>query len=360
VRDRVFTFWVSSRGGRPDEEELDLAERVLAAAPPDIPVLGWWESGPDPGLEEYRGVGLAGEYGKLTLGSDWQANLSVLSGVPVDAGEAARARPVRGGPPPLDARKVYLCFVVVDSGDAPNYWHMVQRDVWSDPQRGRIPIAWSLAPAAVEMMPSVMAWFFRAATPNDHFVLALSGAGYAHPYRAFMERTADPEAAWRGFLALTRDAMDRLGIRDVCLYTDAWLPFERERRDAVTRRFVSGLKGPDLLILGLGRDENALDLGPGYDLDGTLVTHVVTRWNTGSDSREVSNNDWLMDEILSHTPRERPAFLVVHPLSWSYYPSDLVSVLEQLGDDYVAVSPADLRALYRQAEAGRKGVDAAK
>jgi len=34
--------------------------------------------------------------------------------------------------------------------------------------------------------------------------------------------------------------------------------------------------------------------------------------------------------------------MFVHALSWSYHPSDLVAVAEKLGEDYVAVSPAEL------------------
>jgi hypothetical protein len=103
-----------------------------------------------------------------------------------------------------------------------------------------------------------------------------------------------------------------------------------------------------MLIMGLGRDENAIQLGPNYLIGprNVMVSHVVTRWNSNNVSRNDRNNEWLASEIRKNTPAQRPAFITVHPLSWSYWPSDLVNVMNRLGSDYVAVSPEALRKLY--------------
>jgi hypothetical protein len=100
--------------------------------------------------------------------------------------------------------------------------------------------------------------------------------------------------------------------------------------------------------MGMGRDEGIIESGHNYTIgeENTLVSHVVTRWDATSIGRSEKNNKWLIDEIVRNTPAQRPAFITVHALSWAYYPSDLVSVLEGLGDDYVAVSLDDYRKLY--------------
>ena len=350
VRHKVFTFWI--RGGRNPEamRERAFAEKLFAAAPVNIPVIGFWYSGKDPGINEYHGVGLAGEYGKLTLPCDWTSNLTLLSGISVDLAKCVakyQARPARPAPP-LEQDKAYLSFDILDSGDAPVYWHGVQHKVWQDPKRGSLPIAWSFAPAAAELMPSVIEWFYDRATPNDHFFMALSGAGYVHPYRNFMARTPDPEAAWRDYLALTRHYMEAFRLDTLVLYTNAWKTYDRRIHDPVTRRFTRALPQLDTLILGMGRDEGIDPAHRNYLMGGheTLVSHVITRWNAAGIGRSAANNQWLVNEIRTHTPAQRPAFVHVHALSWSYFPSDLAEVLQGLGTEYVAVSPAELKALF--------------
>ena len=358
VSNRVFTFWVT--GEDHDEAafadhdaERQVAQEVLAASPSNIPIIGWWGAEEDPGLSEYGGVGWAGEYGKLTVGCNWQTNLSLLSGIPVDVDAVmGRFRKRKEAAPSVetDGNKVYISYVVMESGDSPTYWQHIQKRVWDDPKRGTIPIGWTITPTLFETLPSVGEWFLDQAKPNDHFVLALSGWGYCHPYRDFMAKTVDPEAAWRAYLETTGNAMHRLGITDLGLYTDAWRPFRRAERDDVTRRFTEGIPGLRLLILGMGRDDEITESSPHYCLGDTVVSHVFTRWDAENIGRSESNNEWLANEIRERTPAARPAFMFVHPLSWSYYPSDLVDITERLGEDYVAVSPGVLSGLVRASQ----------
>jgi hypothetical protein len=297
------------------------------------------------------GCRLAGRYGKITHACDWAANFSFLSGVP------ATPRPMRETPPPtpatVQAQKVYLSFVVMESGDAPAYWYDVQEHVWNDPARGTIPIAWTLAPASWELLPSVMEWFREQATPLDEFTLALSGAGYVHPYREFLTRTPDPEAAWKEYLGLTSAYARAYGLDSLGLYTDAWFPFDRSLRDPVTERFAA-LPGIEILVLGMGRDGDALPNNGFYRLgpSGTWVAHVGTRWDPANVGRSPANNAWLAQEIRDRVPEDRdgPVFIVVHPLSWSYHPSDLVDVMDRLGPDYQAVPLHALHDLWTQAD----------
>ena len=358
VRNKVFTLWVTGKnaqdGVKSDyEQEKAVLERVLAASPDNIPIIGWWGgTGKDDGMTEYGGVGLAGEYGKMTVACNWQANLSLLSGIPVDVNKIAANYATRPRPPAptLDKSKVYLSFVIIESGDAPAYWAHVQKNVWEDPKRGSIPIGWSFGPALLEMMPSVAEWFFERIGPNDHLFLAPSGPYYTHPYRNYLVKTREPEAAWKRTLALTQRYMDLLNIRDLSLYTDAWIPFDRAARDATTQRFTNGLKNLDSLILGMGRDDAITEKTPQYFMgdNRVLVSHVFTRWDAANVGRNEKNIQWLADEIKAHTPAVRPAFMHVHPLSWSYHPSDLVAVLDKLGPEYVVISPTDFRAMILQ------------
>lgn len=362
VRQRVFTFWVSA----PDTEEKPnphsareraLAEKVLAASPPNTPVLGFWYSGPDPGLNEYDGVGLAGEYGKLTVVSDWCANLSLLGGVPVDFGGIAAAQRARqeAAAPPLEPDKVYIGFNVVESGDAPCYLQTRQTEVWADPARGRVPIGWGLGLGALELMPPVAGHLLETATPNDHWFAAISGAGYVHPYRAFMARTPDPEAAWAEYLGLTDRLMRRAGLAELGLYTDAWKPFDRAAMDPVTRRFAGGVPEARLLMLGMGRDDGMNAENGTYSVGGrdVMTAHILTRWPTDYAKLDrAARIERLAAEIREQTPAARPAFMQVMALSWAYGPGEIADTLAALGPEYRAVSLPQYRQLHR---AGRGG-----
>lgn len=359
VRHRVFTFWASAPGtaGKPNPahaRERALVEKVLAASPPNIPVLGFWYSGPDPGLNEYDGVGLAGEYGKITVVSDWASNLSLLGGVPVDfAPLAAAQRQRRAAPvPELEPDKVYIGFNVVESGDAPSYLQTRQTEIWADPARGRVPIGWGMGLGAIELMPPVAAHLLETATPNDHWFAAISGAGYVHPYRRFMARTPDPEAAWAGYLSLTESLMRRAGFSELGLYTDSWKPYDRKVMDPVTLRFAEGVPAAELLMPGMGRDGDMAAADGTYTLGGrdVMVAHILTRWPVDYAALDRETRiARLVDEIRERTPAARPAFMQVMALSWAYGPGEIADTVHRLGPDYRAVSLPEYRQLWRSA-----------
>jgi len=360
IRNKVFTFWVTSytMDDPPKSDynaEKIFLEQLLAASPENIPVIGFWYNGASaPGIGETEGVRLSTKYGKLTTASAWPTNLSLISGTQVDwqlVLAQYNSRPVRPCPQ-LDLTKVYICFDIVDSGDAPGYWMYQQYNVWQDSNRGNVPINWSLGPGAIELMPAIMEWFYTQAEPNDNFYMGLSGAGYAFPYNDFMANATNPDAAWGDYLSLTQHYVDSLGLSQIGLYTNiGWFCFNRVTQTPITRRFANGLKNVETLLLGLGRDDCVY---PDFnymmgDNNDVLVSHITTRWNTSDISRSHANNVWLADDIRNNTPTGRPAFMHVMALSWSYYPSDLLDVLNELGDEYVAVSAADFKSLYMQA-----------
>lgn len=343
VQNRVFTFWVTKPGAPGHEEQRALLCRTLEAAPANIPVLGFWYSGVDEGLNEYTGLGLAGEYGKWTVVSDWCANLSLLAGVRAQCAEAVKAYERRLAHPaaPPGPKRVYVCVDVVESGDAPCYLQNRQYVVWRDPARGTIPINWSMAPAAFELMPSIAEYYYREATPNDRLYLSISGAAYTHPYRSFNGKTKRPESAWRAYLRETARAMRRMHSAEVGLYTDSWKPFDRAACDEITRRFAENLPALRTLVLGMGRDADRTADNGNYVLGQppVLITHILTRWPVDYASRTREQNvQWLVDELRANTPATRPAFMSIMALSWAYAPSDIAEVFARLDPEYVPLT----------------------
>jgi len=357
---KVFTFWITGEDKADGKTSNHASERaaveaVLLETPANAPVLGFWFSGTDHGINEYSGVGLAGETGQYTVVTSLSSNTSLLSGIRVDWPAAVRryeATLAKRERPKLQPDKVYVCFEFTESGDSPFYLQHVQWREWQDPARGKLPFNWNVGPMVLEMAPAIMEYFYGEATPNDFFYVALSGAGYNHPYRNLFGRLADPDAAWRDYVALTRAYMRRMGLPDLQLYTDAWFPFDRARKDPVTLRFVDGIPELRSIVLGMGRDGELTGDDGNYRLGkrGVLVSHCLTRWDPeyGSRTRE-QNIEWLVNDIKAHAPTRRPGFMHAMVLSWGYDPTEYTEVVRRLGHEYVPVTIAEYVRLYGEA-----------
>lgn len=368
VANRIFTFWVTGPGGdslpgADSGAEEAFAVRLFESAPANIPVIGFWTAGEDvdDGLQEYKGVGLAGRYGKLTVVSDLVTNGSFLSGVRVDIDKAVADYLARRAKerPTLDPRKIYICFNQTESGDAPTYLQFARYSRWqNDPKRGRMPINWCLGPSTLDFLPPLAEWVYDHATANDYIFASLSGAAYVHPYRDFQANTPDPEAAWREYLALTRSYMRRMRCPTLSLYTEAGKPFDRVRFDPITRRFADAIPELRTLVMGMTRDTGIDATNANYMLGErpVLVSHILTRWRGANEvAPGESEVQWLAREIQRFTPHERPAFMQVMALSWKFRASDIVAVREILAEEYVPVSIPDLDCLFRKHLRDREG-----
>jgi hypothetical protein len=84
--------------------------------------------------------------------------------------------------------------------DASSWLSQITPTIWDDPNRGQVPMMWSISPVLSERVP--MAWEYRleTATPNDYFVAADNGAGYLLPGMLQAPRPVsglpDGTAAW--------------------------------------------------------------------------------------------------------------------------------------------------------------------
>ncbi len=154
--------------------QLAATQRVLAAAPRGIPILGWFDN---PTLtEENAFIQLASQYGKPVFGSQEVPNLSVLTAY---GRNEVRSQPAPPPTPPLE-NKTYVVVAVPD-GDNLDFIHHRLPALWEEPERGTFPIAWSLSPLLADLAPPYLDYYYGSATPDDRFVLGPSGAGYVYP-----------------------------------------------------------------------------------------------------------------------------------------------------------------------------------
>ncbi|WP_165279866.1 GxGYxYP domain-containing protein [Paenibacillus protaetiae] len=154
--------------------------------------LGWW---PD----EQQGVTKTSEFGLATVAADYSSNLSVLSGTSRNI--TLPKPPVK---PPLE-NKVYLTYIVSD-GDNLQYIEGTLPKLWDNPDRGKIPLGWTVSPLMADAMPGVLDYLNRTATDNDVLISGPSGMGYTYPNLWTDQKGLDQ------FFARTNTYMSRAGM----------------------------------------------------------------------------------------------------------------------------------------------------
>lgn len=121
------------------------------------------------------------------LGLNAMANASVFSHFPLkrryEQPHPSVASPKKAGFADASGKTVPKTYVSFYVGDYDSAAWLYQRlpTLWSDPARGKIPLAWAFNPNLADRFPVGMDWARRTATPRDHFIAGDSGAGYLNP-----------------------------------------------------------------------------------------------------------------------------------------------------------------------------------
>jgi len=76
-------------------------------------------------------------------------------------------------------RKYVLLYV--GDYDAASWIYQTTPWIWDDPQRGSVPMMWSVSPVLCRRAPQAMHYMWTTATENDYFAAADNGAGYLNP-----------------------------------------------------------------------------------------------------------------------------------------------------------------------------------
>ncbi len=173
IATRTFVFY-ETQGILASPAELAATQRVLAATPRGVPILGWFDGSTL--TEENAFVQLASRYGKPVFGTQTVPNLSVLTAY---GRNEVRSQPAPPPAPPLENQTYAV--VAVSDGDNLDFIASRMRQLWAEPERGTMPLAWSLSPLLADVAPPYLDYYYGSATPDDRFVLGPSGAGYLYP-----------------------------------------------------------------------------------------------------------------------------------------------------------------------------------
>jgi len=328
-------FWITGpkaqdRPGADEAGERAEIEAAFAQMPLDAVVRGFWWHGDGVGVDETPGVSLGSRFGKITTVSDYVANYSVLSGVPAPT----LKQKVQPAAPKLDPTKVYLALTMSD-GDNLCTWRGYFRHYFDDPLHGTFPVGWGMAPSLIDVAPTMAQWYYDHAAPTDEFLCDVSGVGYMYP-PDWATALKDRPAATRSFYGWTQKYMERLGMKTVRLMN-------------VRTEDIAGV-GADLPGVAF--------LMPDYGTQGgDSYSHFTYTLPTGQPVfRAVSfgpGAQKLAGEVRGSVGATRPAFVNAFVWNWGSKLSDLKAMLAALGPEYVAVTPSQLNALYREAHAAK-------
>ena len=204
IQQKIWVWW---QGGTADSgglanrlAELTVTYDVLKAAPVNIPVLGYPWKGEGVGLGEHGGVDLLSRYGKFLVPSDLARNLSVHANTRPPARAALQNEaPDSPSPSEPDPDKVYLTVIVSDGDNVQALLNYFPR-YFEEPEGRTAPVAWTISPAAWDLIPDVVDYYAARRLPGDAFIAAVSGIGYVYLDRYGADLPNKDEAV-RGFFA---------------------------------------------------------------------------------------------------------------------------------------------------------------
>lgn len=272
--------------------ESTLLNQFLASMPVGANYMGWWP-------EEQPGVDRVSNYGITTIASDYCTNLTFHSGMP----RLIQPKPMPAKP--ALENKIYVAFIISD-GDNMQYIEHRMRRFWDNPDRGSVPIGWTVTPAMVDAMPGALNYFHQSATDNDNLISGPSGYGYTYPNN-WVNLSLNDQLA--GFVTKTEEYNVAAGLRVITIWNTITGGIDGRVGNifAGNSRTLLGLTaqntGGSMTIYGSSRDPNVNRL-PGKPL--------TCNYCTG----EQAMKDHIISGSSGWTPTS-PRFLIIQGNPWN-------------------------------------------
>lgn len=295
--------------------ESTLLNSFLASMPAGANFMGWWP-------EEAPGVERSSTYGIPTIASDWCTNLTMHSGTP----RTINQKPMPPKPPLQN--KLYVAFILSD-GDNLQYIEHLMRKLWNNPDRGAVPIGWTLSPAMVDAMPGALNYLWQSATNNDNLISGPSGYGYTYP------NSWPDQQKLSQFVAKTETYNQKAGFRVVTI----WNTITGGISQTTGQTFAQ--KAPSLLGM------TAQNTGGGLTIYNNSLPAMALACNY------CTNEQAMKDHIAAAAAGwngNSPRFIIIQAQPWqNVTPASFKNVAASLNADYVVVRPDHIFQLIREA-----------
>lgn len=292
--------------------------------------LGWHN-------DEVSGVGLASQYGIMTLPSDHAANLSIYAGLPK---ETLRQKPYIARE--RESKKThYVTFLLSDGDNLQLHVNSYRKGNFASPKRGEIPFGWSTSPSLWSMAPNIQKWYYKNATPNDDFIAAVSGVGYTNP--ALM-----PKKSLQKYADITGDYLYQNDIATTVLLMDTPEDMLTNPNETginnlwdITKAFSRhpATKGGFLYYGYLYCPVNT----PGavfWNNNKPFVSIRETLWSDGQKTEAMEKMAYRINHYTKDATKVE-GYTAINVQYWQYSIEDVAKMVAMLDDDVVVVTPRE-------------------
>ncbi len=294
-------IWLENRKDR----EREVYRKFLADMEPgESAATGWY-------TEERSGIGCAAEFGLSTIPSDYFENSTVFAG----CGHEIK-KPKIPKMPPLE-NKIYAA-VYLSDGDNVQYNQHAMLNLWRNPDRGSIPINWTVSPLLCDFGPGMYNYYSSTASDNDCLVSGPSGAGYSLIVDRHNKKInlTDRERA-KKYAILSDRYLELSGIHSITIWDEA-----TDMHADVYDRYCRSLYGATLVdwwmlpepLEPIQRDRiSFIPNSPGYtgEIEAIYKTFAekIKKWD-----------------------KKSPLFLSAQGVSWNMTPANLKALSDKLNE----------------------------
>lgn len=111
----------------------------------------------------------------------------------------------------------YLAFCMLDY-DSSSWTNQMVPSIYSDPERGKLPLNWCINPMVHRRVPHAMRYLYENRTPHDHFGFSTDGAGYIHPVALSERNGRVKESGIAAYEQFATTLYKRYGVDYTALY----------------------------------------------------------------------------------------------------------------------------------------------
>lgn len=300
VATRAMVVWLDPNGA-PGELLAEIFDRTANTTP----YLGWFSNDV---AGEWGGVDLAATHGVEVFAADFYMNGTVHGGVRADIA----TRPPRPKPANL-ANKIYLT-LTFGEGDNLQFCQRHLRELWDNPDRGKVPTNWTISPVLADAGPAIYRYFQQTATANDLLICGPSGAGYTYG-------KSWPGNSFAKYADVTERYLRRTGLDLVYAYNprnandDGWIPIDGKVLDIYRRR--TSLRG----------------IIQSWEAGGILGTGELPVIGNYSRTGNAAEYKQALDDHVGDWDGTTPFFIAAGINAWNWTPHDIVELGELVAAD---------------------------
>jgi hypothetical protein len=291
-------------------EEANLLTEILEKSLPGSPLLGWF---PNASFgNEYKSVSMCSISSHPVFASDFCTNLSVFSGIqaPIVAQTNSMA--------PQVSNLYYVTFSFSD-GDNLQYDEHHMRLLWDDPNRGKVPLNWTIDPGLLQIAPFIISYYLSSKSTNDLLIAGPSGAGYIYP-------SLYPLADLVNYLNAASSLMNSAGLK-----------------------IVNVLNHPEGFFISPGSQVESLYdslLSPIGVFSDWSDVQSQSVWGTSTPAAvgQLATTAQDISTFLAGTLNQpnQPTFLSIGLSAFNLSPTDVYNVVSNITSPYVSIVTADI------------------